>query len=811
MTSLPFVKNPLKYEKLKLTSMLKSASNSCNTNDKTCTDSTSTDFIKYDPSSDSPSNSDEESYYSRLQNVVYGTNTFEYKFGDGIFAVGAPSTDYVSGALNVHFEMYEEKGRSIPNYMKYILSDKTQISKGQSPPYTGTIFELVYKLMKSESFLTPFEITTTSKTDTRVLQQDLSNYYNMKLDDDKNGKVYVRGVNGRRDYGYNVSNTTSTYVNPYTVFSIILEQFNKLIDNVIKYNWTYDDLSDVEDKISSSSSSSIIGTGSKSNTNVKISNLAMKTILETFFKVQKASDNSTTTYLPYSQFIYTLLLPSILYHLEKNYDPNFDSNNSKTFYYMGYIPAGSKCIQDNDTHGYDEIGLITSVEPIRNDNDTDNINNWAPSIYSSTDNSEFSESLNTSSSNTAQWFSLGYGTNGSYTDGSYGNDGNDGSDITKSVTTVVENDNDLGLQYSSSNYGSENKSSTNRKTFSFDIYSFPSDMNIYRYILYQYAPYIIKEIEYVIVKMNYYPVMLKRCYDVCLSNTTAFGTTEFDLVEPIIGFPIYKSPLTGDYIITGCSAPISNDSNNGGDSGGHDKINMNYKLNNVIRNISLSSTSTNLLTKYANQMIKNGAGHYGYLALPTELFDIENNYTTQASIDSSAESIQGVTDGDILYFGDNNDFGEYSSNSNSSNSEYSEYEKWHSSIGNNHILFTTDEVKEYKTYENINEYNNSQASLSRNTVRVAYLTSNVDYKEPSKNNDTFEAVKFIYNSYDVVQYAKKPISNASTSYQIHYLKYANESETKYLVPKMLMCQYVSPITQFPSILKNSDRNNSCNT
>ena len=193
MTSLPFIKNPLQNQK-KLLAASKTTNKICNTKDKTCTSSSdlSIESIIYNHS-DSVS-TDENTYYGKLYNLLHGSESVQYKVGsestDGEFMISAPPNNYVSGALNVKFEMYEEKNRNIPNYMKYILCKKSD----SNPPYSGTIFELVRKLIDSENFLTPFEVNsdTKDKTPTRVFPRDLSDVKN----------AYVKGVFGRRGYYY---------------------------------------------------------------------------------------------------------------------------------------------------------------------------------------------------------------------------------------------------------------------------------------------------------------------------------------------------------------------------------------------------------------------------------------------------------------------------------------------------------------------------------------------------------------------------------------------------------------------------------
>lgn len=698
MSNTQYIRSKLNYIKNNTIKALTYSS----TSDDSCmyhNDSEDNSFI-YEP--DEVVSEDSTSYYGRLRSSLCSTSSIGGDIGDGRLSITSPKTDNVSGAMNVDFRFSCENDRTIPNYMKYILL---------SNAIDNTAFALIKGLIDSNYFLAPFtgSFTDVKTTDTGVVPANLSD----------TSKCYVRNVYGIRNLR---QNDESTSLNPYNVLSVILDQFNTFIDQLIENNWQTISLKEIEN-----------GWDSSNYSNASDNEDAANALTDIFF-----SKNTNGVHSVYTQFMITLLLPSVVQYLCYKYGTGFD----EFFYYMGYIPSGQKVMKAS---GKDSLGILYSMEE--------------HSTYSSIDEPSYNDSLTASDEgNGARWFSI-----------AMNNSENDPlENLYESTITSID---------------SNNECKTTKP-----IYTFPKDMTVYSYLLSKYSKYFVAEVELVLAKMTYMPVLMKRFYQVCI-HTGALGTkNKFDYVEPIIGFPIFRNEIKDATFVSACSKAISSTNYSNDDM---KTVDLNKNINNVVRNIYHTESTANLLEGYAEAMLQKGDGHYAFMNLPYVLYDIEDAYSMRDSGDNEIYTDTSSLIDKGLYFSTDNelDSGTVESSSSSSSSDVLIADLLQYGITENSLELTTS----YSDGSYITISNDTGDSFaSRNTVRIAYDPTNVI------GSGTY--FSFIYDSSQVVQYIKEYKFKNDAQYTLKMEK--EETSNDDLKNKILICTYEISDTHLPTYIIN---------
>ena len=522
----------------------------------------------------------DDSYYGSLFNILRNTTeTVLYDNSDygEYLKIIPPETNIISGALNVIFKCKYEYGLSVPNYMKSILMSDDDITK-------NTFFSNMKDMISSEYFIASFDsVSESGTTDTNVP-------VNIKLDD--TSSVYINNIYDKRTY-YKKTDV-------YQALAEIMYMFNLLIDKVIEYDWratentntntnTYYDVDDTNCTIYPTKY--IISDEDKKTA-------ACYSVVSTFFNTSGTTSTITGVgpHHIYKQFMHTLLLPAILHHVINRYET---SRISDFFYYLGYIPEGSECDMVYPTNDDETTGIVFgSVE--------------ASSAYSQCDFRDYEQTYISGSDNidpTLWWAGSDVGYDASNT-----------KDPVNKLTSLKEStDND----------------ETVLKTTK-DIVTFPRDDRVFEYLTYKYAADILYEIELVIKRMNYYPVLLKRFHDTCLNEESGFAKTSILYYEPIIGFPFFISTLAGEQATKTCSTNLIEDSS----------LNLSQMTNNVIRDVSISTDdSTSIIYKYGNSMI-NGDGNLSmWVLLPNILTSL--NMSVNYELFGSSDTVYSPTS--LLY------------------------------------------------------------------------------------------------------------------------------------------------------------------
>ena len=578
----------------------------------------------------------------------------------------------------------------------------------------GTFFECIRGLIDSENFLASFDsVVGSTVTPSHVKLQNLSNIDN----------VYVRNVYGARSY---------TVTSACNVLGAVMYQFNKLIDAVIKNNWQGYDMKTIEEYYDDHSSGNMWDYTDNMSIN-SVSSDAEAAVVNTFF-----STVIGTTHYVYKEFMMTLVLPAILHHIALEYE-----NEEEPFYYLGYIPTGASCTVDKSSSSSDSIGTLIP----RNDVSSD----YRPSDYSVTDSSQFDTGLNVDETSNLH-------------------------NLMESFKIAYTSDTDPLLSlYEKAISNTKNDDGTYNTLK--DIYTFPEDMTVYSYLVKKYAKYIIFEIQQVIIRMRYFPVLMNRFYSACLSNTLAYPYSSessagagFDYVEPCIGIPIYRSELLGDYMINTCSHSLSKNST--------DEVNLDNALNNVIRDITYDGTNSNLLEKYAEAMITDSGGKYYYVNIPGLIFDIENTYG-DVTVDTT-DVIDGSNKYSDLFYAFDDD-----------STDLDKISK----ISNNSIKLSINLTEQEGNY-------NTVTGGYRNTARISYKVYTATSQ--NKSNVSYRYFTFIYNTYDVTQFIKESTTKTGANYNLSIDSSGRESENEnVIINKALTCNYTYSISGLPSMLKNN--------
>lgn len=479
----------------------------------------------------------DDSYYAKFNSLVNGDSDVNASYNDCNIVITPSLKDkYEVMGTPCTFTYTDRVDRitqyNTPNYMKVILNN--------SSLYSGTIFESFYTLSQSEKFLASCNIgSNTTKTVSNVAPVDLGT-----------ADIFIRNVSNERAY--------ATESKRKEVFGILMERFNNLIDKFIRNN--YD--ANSED--------------------------AANEIVNTFFKVDD------TMHKPYRDFIYTLLLPSMLLTVLS------DDEKYKVFYYMGYLPSGSKCVVVDDNETY------RSLENINSDK--------RPSDYSTMDTNSFAQlSTNESFANVLDGIELA---------------------CNFSSDPIAMDSNDIVKLCGETSCGSAvdtDGASVDIYKTQCAVYTFPSDMTVYSYILKENASKFAQQIVDVIENSMYIFVAMNRFMNTCASTLNK-ASTNIDYVEPIIGFPVFRSVLvSGDepYIISASSKQVGTTED--------------------CRDISYDTGELNTLTKYARDMCVNGGGTYEYLNASTTLYSLvkynnldsgESLYYTSDSANNSSYTLK---------------------------------------------------------------------------------------------------------------------------------------------------------------------------
>ena len=452
-------------------------------------------------------------YYSKLNSIANGDEDVSVKY-DECSLVITPSLKetYTVMGPPATFTYKDHINRiatyGSPNYMKVILNN--------SELYAGTIFESFQTLATSDRFLASCNIgSSTTKTTTNVAPIDLGTTKN----------VFIRNVSNTRSY---VKNTREQ------VFGILMERFNSLIDKIITNGWSSED--------------------------------AANEVVKTFFSV-----DSTNGIKPYKEFIYTLLLPSMLLSVLN------DNEKYKVFYYMGYLPSGSKCVMVENNETYRSIEEVDSVN--------------RPSDYSTMDMNQSSfAALNTDIDDIEQVL--------------------DGIKLScTEVSDPIDMDSDdIVTICSSTGCGSavdSDGADVSIYKVNVPIYTFPDDMNVYLYLLMANASKFAQQIITVIENSRYLFVAMNRFINTC-AKTFYTASDDINYVEPIIGYPVFRSVLKNSdepYSIGASSSQVGTSTD--------------------CRDISYdTSAELNTITKYARDMTVNGGATYEYINASTTLYSL---------------------------------------------------------------------------------------------------------------------------------------------------------------------------------------------